>query len=234
MPVSVSPSVLLATGLLRHASPAACDRLSRLARETQHLEGELLWQAGAAAAELTCIRRGLVQIIKPAAAGPAATLGLFGPHECVGLVAVMGSHRYPAQAVAISDRVELLHVDAAQFRVELQQDPQLADAAREALIQATQMLLAKIDVLTAGEVPQRLATLFLHLVDRFGDVFARGELRIPVALSRTVLGRLVGVRSETVIRVLTRWERSGWLRTEADGFVIPDREWLVGQAAAQA
>ncbi|MBL8945665.1 MAG: Crp/Fnr family transcriptional regulator [Myxococcales bacterium] len=230
--MAVPRSSLQATGLLRHATPEACARLAQGARETRHAEGETLWRAGDPAAELTFIRRGLVQIIKPAAAGPAAALGLFGPHECVGLVAVMGPHRYPADAVAISERVELLHVPASEFGAVMQQEPALAEAAHRALVQASQMLLAKIDVLTAGEVPQRLATLFLHLADRFGDVFAQGELRIPVGLSRAVLARLVGARSETVTRVMTRWERDGLLRTESDGFAVRDRACLVEQAGA--
>lgn len=230
MPVPLSS--LHATGLLRHVSAELGSQLAARARETRHVEGETLWRAGDAAHELTFIRRGLVQIIKPAASGPAATLGLFGPHECVGLVAVLGPHRYPADAVAISERVELLHLPAEDFRAAMQQEPALADATHRSLVQASQMLLAKIDVLTAGEVPQRLATLFLHLADRFGDVFAGDELRIPVALSRGVLARLVGARSETVIRVMSRWEREGLLRTEADGFAARGRAWLLEQATA--
>ncbi|MBX7083740.1 MAG: Crp/Fnr family transcriptional regulator [Nannocystaceae bacterium] len=225
----ITANLLAGTGLLRAATPESIARLARGASSSEHGEGEVLWRAGEPATALTIIRRGLVQIVKHGA--PASTLGLFGPRECPGLVAVLGPGRYPADALAVSEHLELIHVPSAELQAVLEADHALAEAARRSLVAASQMLLAKIDVLTAGEVPQRLATLFLHLVDRFGDTFADGETRIPVVLSRSVLARLVGARSETVIRVMTRWEREGALRTERDGFVIRDREWLVAEQA---
>ncbi len=226
----ITAALLASTALLRAAAPESAARLAQVARGSEHTEGELLWSAGEPAPALTIIRRGLVQIVKHGA--PASTIGLFGPRECPGLVAVLGSGRYPADALAISERLELIHVPASELHAVLERDNALADAARRSLVAASQMLLAKIDVLTAGEVPQRLATLFLHLVDRFGDTFSQGEMWIPLTLSRTVLARLVGARSETVIRVMTRWERDGALTTERDGFAIKDRAWLVAEQAS--
>ncbi|MFO0635101.1 MAG: Crp/Fnr family transcriptional regulator [Nannocystaceae bacterium] len=226
----ITATLLASTPLLRAASPESAARLARAASSSEHAEDEVLWRAGEPASALTIIRRGLVQIVKHGA--PVSTLGLFGPRECPGLVAVLGPGRYPADALAVSERLELIHVPAPELQAVLEHDHALAEAARRQLVAASQMLLAKIDMLTAGEVPQRLATLFLHLADRFGDTFSEGETRIPVVLSRTVLARLVGARSETVIRVMTRWEREGALSTERDGFVIRDRAWLVSEQAS--
>lgn len=232
--VPVPKAVLLGMPLFRLASDEATSRLAAAATESQHIEDDILWRVGDVTRSLTIIRRGLVQIVKPAHVGPAATLGLFGPRECPGLVAVLGPGRYPAEAIAISHCVDLVHLPPDLVRALLQREPAVAEAANQSLVAASQMLLAKIDVLTAGEVPQRLATLFLHLTERFGDNFAHGEVRIPVALSRGVLARLVGVRSETVIRVMTRWERDGLLHTESDGFTIADRHWLARMASGDA
>ncbi len=64
-------------------------------------------------------------------------------------------------------------------------DPALALAFNRALCEQTTMLRSRIDVLSAGAVPQRLATLLLHLPERFGDTEEAGRAHIPLALSRS-------------------------------------------------
>ena len=66
----------------------------------------------------------------------------------------------------------------------------------------------------------RLATLLLKLYEQFGDDFDDGTSRIGVPLSRQELADMVSTSFETGIRVLSRWEREGLVRTDADGFVL--------------
>ena len=83
-------------------------------------------------------------------------------------------------------------------------------------------LHVKIEVLSAGSVEARLATLLLKLYDQFGDDFEDGTSTIPVALSRRELSDLVSTSFETAIRVMTRWEREKVVDTEAQGFTVHD------------
>src|SRR5690606_8918692 len=78
----------------------------------------------------------------------------------------------------------------------------------------------EIDVLAAGAVEARMATLLLKLYNQFGDDAEDGTSFIPVALSRRELSDLVSTSFETAIRVMTRWEREGVLKTEPTGFII--------------
>jgi CRP/FNR family transcriptional regulator len=77
-----------------------------------------------------------------------------------------------------------------------------------------------IDVLSAGAVEARLATALLKLYERFGDDFDDGTSIIPVALARRDLADLVSTAVETVIRIMTRWERENVVATVDNGFVI--------------
>ncbi|MBL8742920.1 MAG: Crp/Fnr family transcriptional regulator [Myxococcales bacterium] len=100
----------------------------------------------------------------------------------------------------------------------------------EVLRQHNAVLREKVDVLTAGEVPQRLATLFLVLLERFGDEGDQGELQLPVVLSRRVLARLVNARVETVIRVLSKWDKESFVETSDQGFIVRDTGRLHAEA----
>ena len=83
--------------------------------------------------------------------------------------------------------------------------------------------MAKIDVLSAGSVEARLATLLVQLDERFGDEFEDGTTRVPVALSRQELADLVATSFETAIRSMTKWEREGIVETTNQGFSILNR-----------
>lgn len=197
-------------------------RLAEAASVKSHRADDLIWRAGDPARSLTVILRGLVEIRRATPGGEEALLALFGPRETIGLTALLERDTYPADAVAVSDRVEVLRVPAAAFFDTLDRRPAFAGAVQRALIDHTHALRTKIDVLSAGPVPRRLAALLLHLADRFGDEDEQGAIHIPVALSRTRLARLVGARVETVIRTASRWQKEGWLVTTDEGFEIRD------------
>ena len=203
--------------------------LTRLASESRLVrlgENEYLWRAGSQATHFTIIQRGLVQVLQPTPGGDDSLLALFGPRESLGDTAVMERGVYPADAVAASDAVEILRVRAEPVLAALPREPELSQALNRALLDHTRALRAKITVMSAGAVSQRIATLLLHLSDRFGDEDENGRVFIPVPLSRSALSRLVGARVETVIRTVSRWQKDKLVVTTKDGFEIESLERL--------
>lgn len=220
-PADIEPR-LRANPLFREVST---ERLREFARETvlrRFVEGEALWQAGDPATHLTLILRGLVQVVRRLPDGDVATIGLFGPREPIGTVAVLNRRPYPAEAIASSEVVEALCLRAEPVLAAMAVDPSLALAFNRVLCDTSSVLRARIDVLSAGSVPRRLATLMLQLADRFGDTGDDGVVRVPVALSRGALSRLVSARVETVIRTASEWQKRGMLGTDATGFELLD------------
>jgi CRP-like cAMP-binding protein len=96
----------------------------------------------------------------------------------------------------------------------------MAMAIRDELTRFSSAFIAKIEIISAGMVPQRLAALMLYLVDRYGAGRKDFQARVPFSIPRDELGNIVGAREETVVRTLTAWKRSGWLETRADGFHV--------------
>lgn len=216
--------------------PLGADELGRLAERaivrTYTMDGRL-WHAGDPADVLTCILRGLVEIRRPTPGGEEALLALFGPRECIGLTAVLERGRYPADAVALSPQVEVVRIPAEDFFGAQARDPAFAQGVQRVLIDHSNALRHKIDVLSAGSLPRRLAALLLHLAERFGDEDDDGVVHIPVSLTRARLAQLVAARVETVIRTASKWQKEGWLRSTADGFDLLDPEALARERDAR-
>ncbi|HZT73295.1 MAG TPA: Crp/Fnr family transcriptional regulator [Terriglobales bacterium] len=170
--------------------------------------GQAVWRAGDPARDFIAVESGLVKIVRLGPEGVEAIVGLFGPGDSIGDTAVIERGVYPADAIVASRAAALAGIEAAPVLRAAESDARLAAALREALLAHTHALRNKIEVMTAGGVSERVATLLLLLARRFGHP-AGGGVEIPIALSRTELAALVGATVETTIRVLSAWRRQG-------------------------
>lgn len=197
--------------------------LSQLAREaTQHRfeAGEHIWYTGDQADHFTLIDNGIVEIERTRRSGDGVVLGLFASGECVGLPSALTHKPYPADALALSSHVDILRIRAAVVLQVMREQLPLTLAVNRALLLHNAALRASIEIIGAGSVPKRLAALFLFLGRRFGTKSSSGELHIHLALTREQIGRLVSARVETVIRIISRWQKAGWLKTAREGIEI--------------
>ena len=208
--------------LFRQASPETLRDLAAATVVTTLAQGDHLWRVGDAPSHGYFLVRGLIEITRTTPDGDEVGLALFGPRECPGLFASLEGKKFPAGARCLSDDAEVLRLDRTALLHVVDRDSAVTRALGGVLQHHNAVLREKVEVLTAGEVPQRLATLFHLLAERFGDERESGELSIPLTLTRRVIARLVGVRVETVIRVLSRWEREGFIETSDEGFLVLD------------
>jgi CRP-like cAMP-binding protein len=199
---------------------------ARVAVSRAFVRGAPIWRAGDPADFFTVITRGLVEIVRQGESESGAIIAIFGPRESIGDVAALRRGPYPAGALALTQQVEILMVPAASVIEAMHSHAAVAAAVNASLVEHTRALQEKIRIMTAGAVPRRLATLVLHLADRFGDEVDDGSVLVPVALSRSELARIVGATVETIIRALSRWRKRGLLQTTPQGFLVRDVEAL--------
>lgn len=208
--------------LFRNAQPETLRDVASATVSTLYRQGDLLWRGGDVPTHVYFLARGLIQITRPMPDGTEIGLALFGPRESPGVFAALEGKKFPAFARCLSVDAEVFRVERATLLRVIDHDPGVTRAMSEFLQHHTAILREKVDVLTAGEVPQRIATLFHVLAERFGDENESGELTIPLTLTRRVIAQIVGVRVETAIRVLARWEREAFVETSEAGFVVRD------------
>jgi CRP/FNR family transcriptional regulator len=205
---------------LAGAEPALLRRLDDAATMRVLARGEYLWRAGDPARAFTLIKHGLFKTVRPAPKGRSIICGLFGPPESLGDLALLKGIPYAADVLAATERASVIQIPRATMLDAIGQSAQLATSIACALHNKITALEDEIDVLAAGPVEARMATLLIKLYGQFGDDAEDGSSFIPVALSRRELSDLISTSFETAIRVMTRWEREGVLVTEPTGFVI--------------
>lgn len=180
----------------------------------------MLWRQGQVADTFTFVVEGLVSISKLGAGGGETIVGIFGPGDVVGLVAALEQTVFPAQATVISEGAQLCVFLAAPVIEMAKTEPTLLTYFNQAVFAHTRALHAKIDIMSAGTVAERLQCLFQYLARRFGQPIPQDRIVIPTRISRRQLASLVGARIETVIRTLSSWQRKGILQSLPNGFEI--------------
>lgn len=215
-------SALKRARLFRGVSPELVARFARHSQFESYRLGERVWRRGDVARHFTIVQRGVLELRRAGVNSEITLVALFGPGETPAVPVALETAPYIADAHASTAQLELVRVLAAPVLEAMKTECPVACAMNRALLEHVRLLHHKVDVVTAGAVPQRLGAFFVGLVDRFGDERESGTHFVPLALSRRQIALYVAARVETVIRCLTRWEKNGWLRTDREGFEIAD------------
>ena len=182
--------------------------------------GEHIWRAGARAEHFQVVVAGMVKLVDPGLAMRPTLFDVFGPGEALGYWVAYDGGPYIGDATPLTAHVETLLIPAAVLREATARDHAASLAMTSAALAHARALRAKLAVMCAGNVHQRLAALLLDLHRRFGAVAANGAWTIPVPLTRRDLSFAVGATLETVIRAMSRWQKQGVLETHAAGFTL--------------
>jgi CRP-like cAMP-binding protein len=183
--------------------------------------GEQLWQRGTPAEHVHVVLRGVLELQRTALGSESTLVALFGPGESPAMPVALEQRPYIADSFAATPILEVLRVRARPLLDLLPVNAPLANAFNRALLDHCRLIHAKVDVLAAGTVSRRVAACVLDLTDRFGDEQEDGSYAVPFLLSRQQLATYVCARVETVIRVMSSWQKQGLVLTQRDGFVIP-------------
>ena len=200
-----------ALDLFSHVGPDDLRHLAQGARPRRLEAGESLWYAGERASWFSVIESGVIQIRQMTPGGEGILMGLFRRGDAIGLAAALDDGIFPADALALGEPVEVLSIRADALRDALDDSIAVGRAVNRALLRHTVALRAKIDIVSAGSVPRRLAALMHYLIGRFGRTTDTGSVIVDVHLARDELSQLVSARVETVIRILSRWQKAGWI-----------------------
>lgn len=203
--------------------------------------GKNLWSMGDPAEFVGILLSGAIEINKINVNGNETCMGIFGPSDAMGISAVIKRAQYPATAKSISKNTEVLKLYLRSVMQEKTHPAyeEISTWLRELLLSHEQILRDKIDILSAGRVESRVIELLTQLSSRFGQKNVSGNQRegknsffIPLLISKTQISRLVEVRVETIIRLLSSWSKLGFIEFQKNGIFIPDLEKLRDKADA--
>ena len=204
---------------------AACSRLATVQR------GETIWLCGSEVEYFGLVSTGFVKMVKGSPTGHDAALEIMGPGQIFGLMGTIEGTGCPLTAIAVTD-ARYLRIPKRSFAPIYESN----NAFKDRLIRKTSMRLHdKLNLLArlaSGRVEQRIATILFVLSESYGETSPKG-LRLLVPLTRQDVGELAGTTTETAIRVMSRWQKVGIVRTDHHIITILDEEALEGVLAGE-
>lgn len=206
------------SGLSPEAHKWLSERLSRKFYE----KGKLLFLEGEDSTQLYLIERGAVKVFRSLESGRELILGLFRHGDAVGEVALIDGSGYPASASAHEDSTVLL-MRRDDYFYYLKTFEGAAIALLRDLMMRMRTMQRRMEDLGGGGVEYRLG----RVLQAFCATSKTDRpLYVPVPLTRQDLADMVGARVETVIRIMSRWQKDGLVGTDEQGLWVRDRATL--------
>ena len=127
-------------------------------------------------------------------------------------------------AEAVSE-VEVASVQKSALETVLKRQPEFAMKLFASLSERLRQSDEVIESLLHREVSTRLATLLLHLSDRFGEAEDSGVL-LNVRLTHQDLANMIASTREAVSKVMSELQREGFIEVQSHKVVIRNRQAL--------
>jgi CRP-like cAMP-binding protein len=208
--------------LLAALKPDDRAAIEPLCRMQGYEKGEVIFREGDPADRIHFIYAGRVKIVK-AAGTRDVIIEILGTGEQAGAVAAFERRPFPATAIAI-EPAGIVSIPEKDFFNLLERRPEMTRSVLYGLTMRLMMLNRRLADMT-GTAESKAARLFLTLADRLGQRSGNSAF-IPLVLARQEVADLLGITLETAIRLMSRWQKDDLVRTEKNGFTIPDVELL--------
>ncbi|HLF57021.1 MAG TPA: Crp/Fnr family transcriptional regulator [Thermoanaerobaculia bacterium] len=212
---------LAAVSMYRRLSAEDRRRLASVSVLRSFDRGDEIFAEGDPGDAFFVVVEGRVKVVKSTPAGKEIILEIFGPGDPLGAVVAYEGKPFPATARALEPTRCVVTPRETFFRL-LAEHPSLVRGLLSGLTMRLIELTNRLANLSGARVEERMARLFLQKVEELGRP-ERGGHFLPLALTRQELADLCGTTIETAIRVMSRWSKSGLVRTEDDGFTVLDR-----------
>lgn len=226
------PKLLGTLELFEGLPPADLAELNRLLRSSVIPPGTHFITAEQPGEVVYVILEGTVKIYVSQEDGREVILAFLGPGDTVGEMSLVDSAGRSAN-VMTTERSRLLWMDRASFQTCLREMSLLANNLIRLLVNRLRFANEQIQALCTLDVPGRVARQILALADRYGSPppggkETAGQMAIPLRLTQSDLGEIVGASRERVNQVIVEFKQRGFIAVDADHRIrVLDRRELV-------
>jgi CRP/FNR family transcriptional regulator, anaerobic regulatory protein len=185
--------------------------------------GKTLFTAGAVAEAIYVVRAGCIKTYTIDGDGHERVRGFYFPGDVVGLDAI-GIGNYASSAITVVAS-QVCRVTKGQLQGLRRDAPALSGHMLDATARELRLSLALGGDYSAD---QRVAALLLHLQERLCD---GDEAALKLPMSRRDIANYLRLATETVCRVLTRFEHQGWIHVDDKRVVLiePAALWALAE-----
>jgi CRP-like cAMP-binding protein len=201
--------------------------LASIAAEDEHPAGFTVFRRGEPSNAVYVLVEGSVRIFLDTPPSAETTLGVVGPHQSFGEMALADGGPHAASAETL-EPVRLVRIDREAWFAVIERRPALARAVLYALGAIVRRYADRAVECLFLDLEGRVARMLLGIADRTGR---RSEpTRLDLHLTQGELAAMVAGSRQSVNQVLRRLEASGHLRRDEDGIEITDRDGLERRA----
>lgn len=227
-PLALDPAVLHGMRLFAGLDAEALAGVIRSA-QTRHVpKGTTIFLQGDPAENCHALIDGRIKIVQTGADGQQVVVRFIGPGEMFGTAAVFSGGRYPGDAVATGDCVEITWPAAVMTELMLRH-PRIGLNALAIVGTRLQEVQNRLRELSTERVERRVAHTLLRLVRQAGRR-VDGGVEIAFPLSRQDVAEMTGTTLHTVSRILSAWETQGIVESARQQIVIRKPHVLVAIA----
>jgi CRP/FNR family transcriptional regulator len=181
---------------------AELDRLAAHAQLKTYDKGETIYSEGDPADSVWVLIKGRIQIFKYTSQGRPLAIESIAPGELFGTLCRLGGdgRQYPCTAIA-SINSEIIQLSDKEFLASYNRFPALVLGVCSLCSQRLQAVQG-LSCSNQEPVEKRLAMLLLKLQQKHGAV---------LPFTKRELAEQVGTTVETTIRVMSRFQKKGWI-----------------------
>ena len=198
------------------------NQISPYFKEVSVKNNEIIFSEGDPSDRLYLLSEGNVKIVKHTVMGKDIILEIMSPGDIFGGVAVLDNKPYPATAQAMK-AVKILKIMRSNLVKVMEDYP---DLKLEIVSYFSDKLRDSHEMLkniATERVARRIASILLKLSEKV-DVDAEGYKKIDFPLTRQEISEMVGTTVETCIRTMSKFQKSGIIKTSDGSVSVKPRE----------
>lgn len=207
------------------SGPNAAEILNR-GKHIHLKSGESLFHQGDPARKCFLVTDGRLKLTKLHEQGKETIIRYIGPGELTAIVSLFKGKDYPVTAESIDATAAVCWDEPTMMKLMLAY-PQLAVNMLRFTINRLDELQNRYLEICAEQVEQRVAHALLRIMKQSGRKEEDGGIRIDFPLSRQELADYTGTTIFTVSRILSTWEKKGWIKSKREQISVCDPHSLV-------
>lgn len=215
--------ILRTVPFFRSLSAAEFEKINLLFKEKGYEPGAFLYHSGDSGRQMFVVAEGRARLLRLTAGGKQVMLDLLIPGDFFGVLGQEGQP-YPDSAQALTP-VCALTINVEHFRGILQTHASVAMDILDTIASRLREAHDSIHFLSAETAEKRIAHILIKLGRKIGQPGNEGLL-IQTPLGRDELAEMTGVTPETASRVISQFQKDGWIATGRQWVALKDQSAL--------
>jgi CRP/FNR family transcriptional regulator, cyclic AMP receptor protein len=227
MPMSLKEEIKLLSmiDILGPLSDEHMEDLAKRAPDTFLEEGDILYSPEYSTQRLFILKKGRIQLYELDESGDEITLSVVEDGNVFGEMALTGQSLHGLYVRALTPSTVVVSLRREELEDLIMKKPEVGLRLVRDLAQRLHDSEARYADMIAKDVPARLATQILSLVDSEG-VVSRESYRIPTHYTHEQLASIIGCKRVAVTRAFSKLREDGALELEDRRIVIKDIDGL--------